>query len=611
MGEQFNLGVVNEAISAAVPEREFVVWRDRRLTYSQVAERSRRLASYLHGHGLGCHIDRSQLAGHEVGQDLMGIYAYNGNEWIESMIGGFKARVAPFNVNYRYVRDELLHLLTDANTSAPVYQATFAPRLAETRHELPQLRVLLQIADESGNDLLPGAVDYETALASADSELPPVETSPDDLYVIYTGGTTGMPKGVLWRQHDVFIACMGGRAPGLWESATSYGEVVQRAAGSEASKTLVLSPMMHGGGQWTIYMTMARGGTVVFPSVVDRLHAPDVLEVVDRERISSMTVIGNAMARPLVEELERGGCNLSSLVRIANGAAPLTPALKDRLIAAIPGLLITDGAGASETGTQMMHLSTKGEVATGTFVASPDTKVLNETKTGLVNPGHDGLGWLAQAGCVALGYKGDAPKTAATFPVVDGVRYAIPGDRARLLEGGTIELLGRDSQTINSGGEKIFAEEVEMALASHPSINDVVVTSRPSERWGQEVVAIVALADGSPTADDLIDHAARSIARYKLPRQSSSARRSCAAPPARPTTGGRNNRPPQPEESPHAWPIPRTSRHRHRRQPGNRRGGWWTPVVSYNVYFAPRCATRASLHEECLCRQPKASGRSI
>jgi 3-oxocholest-4-en-26-oate---CoA ligase len=225
------------------------------------------------------------------------------------------------------------------------------------------------------------------------------------------------------------------------------------------------------------------------------------------------------MARPIADAIERSSADLSSLAAIANGGALLTPTAKQRLIDVKPGLIVMDGVGSSETGIQMSHMSASGAVSTGHFTAGPDTRVAAEELDSILEPGHEGMGWLAQHGYVPLGYKGDAAKTAKTFPVIDGVRYSVPGDRARHLPDGAIELLGRESQTINSGGEKIFVEEVETALLAHPAVADVVVSSRPSERWGQEVVAIVALVDGaSAEAQDLIDHASNLIARYKLPK---------------------------------------------------------------------------------------------
>jgi len=515
---QFTVPTVTKAVAAAIGDRDLLIQGDRRYSYAQVVERSNRLAAYLHSRGLGCHTERSGLAGHEVGQDLLGIYAYNGNEYVEAFLGAFAARVAPFNVNFRYVKNELQYLLADAGATALVYHAVFAPRVAEVLPDLPQLRVLIQIADESGNELLDGAVDYETALASAAAE-PPVQHSPDDLYVLYTGGTTGMPKGVLWRQHDIFMTSFGGRNLMTGEPAQSIGEIVARTTAGPGTKLMILPPLMHGAAQWSVMTAINTGQSVVFPTVVDHLDADDVVRTIERERVSVVTVVGDAMARPLVAAIEKGISDVSSLGVVANGGALLTPYVKQRLIDALPNAVVVDGVGSSETGAQMHHMSMPGAVSTGTFNAGPDTFVAAEDLSAIREPGHEGIGWLAQRGYVPLGYKGDAAKTAKTFPVIDGVRYAIPGDRARHRADGSIELLGRDSVTINSGGEKIFAEEVETALASHPAVADVVVAGRPSERWGQEVVAVVALNPGAVAeAADLVAHAAGSLARYKLPK---------------------------------------------------------------------------------------------
>ncbi len=515
---QYTVPAVTDAVTAELGERELIIQADRRYTYAQIADRSTRLASYLHSRGLGCHTERSALAGHEVGQDLLGIYAYNGPEYVESMIGCWRARVAPFNVNYRYVKAELQYLLADAGATALIYHATFAPRVAEVLPELPALRVLIQIADGSGNPLLDGAVDYETVIASSTPEPPPVQPSPDDLYVLYTGGTTGMPKGVLWRQHDIFVTSFGGRNLVTGEVMGSVDEIVSRAAENPGTKIMILPPLMHGAAQWGVMTAITTGQSLVFASVVDRMDADDVVGTIEREGVSVVTVVGDAIARPLLAAIEKGTADIPSLV-VANGGALMSPTVKERLIKALPNVMVIDGVGSSETGAQMHHMSMSGAVSTGTFNAGPDTFVVADDLSWVLPPGHDGIGWLAQRGFVPLGYQGDAAKTAATFPVIEGVRYAVPGDRARHLENGTIELLGRDSVTINSGGEKIFAEEVELALTSHPAVADAVVAGRPSERWGQEVVAVVALAVGaSADADELIAHAAQSIARYKLPK---------------------------------------------------------------------------------------------
>ena len=520
---QFTVPAVAQAIAAAIGDREYIIQGEQRYSYAQIVERSNRLAAYLHSRGLGCRSERSALAGHEVGQDLLGIYAYNGNEFVETLLGAFQARVAPFNINFRYVKSELQYLLADSGATALVYHAAFAPRVAEVLPDLPQLRVLIQIADDSGNDLVYGAVDYEAAIASGAAATPQVQHSPDDLYVLYTGGTTGMPKGVLWRQHDIFMTSFGGRSLYTGEAAGSLDEIVAAAAASPGTKLMVLPPLIHGAAQWSVMTSLTMGQTVVFPSVVDHLDADEVVRTIDRERVSAVTVVGDAMARPLLAAIEKatenGTADLSSLAVVASGGALLTPFVKQRLIEALPNAMVADGVGSSETGSQMHHLSTSGAVSTGTFNAGPDTFVAAEDLSSILPPGHDGDGWLAQRGYVPLGYKGDAAKTAKTFPVIDGVRYAIPGDRARHRTDGCIELLGRDSVTINSGGEKIFAEEVESAIASHPAVADVVVAGRPSERWGSEVVAVVALAPGAQAdTDELVAHAAKSLARYKLPK---------------------------------------------------------------------------------------------
>ena len=519
MGTEFNIGTVHERVSAAIPDRDCIVWGDRRWTYADVTDRSRRLARYLSSAGLGCRVERSGLAGHQSGQDHVGLYLYNGNEYLEGMLGAFKSRTASFNVNYRYVEEELRYLFGDAQAKAVIYHEAFAPTLAAVLPDLPEVAVLLQVADGSGHELLPGAVDYETALASVSPDPPSPDCSPDDLYLLYTGGTTGMPKGVAWRQHDIFMAAMGGRAIGSWEVVTSYEEVGEKAASRSGIKMMVLPPLMHGAAQWAAFIGMSGGATLVFPENVRRLDPVDVWTTVEREKANTITVVGDATARPLIEELERGSYDASSLFGFGNGGAPLNPSLKERLIERVPHVIVSDSVGSSETGAQMSHMSTKGSVSTGRFSAGPGAVVVSEDLTAVLEPGHDGLGWLAQGGWVPLGYLNDPEKTARTFPVIEGTRYAVPGDRARWLVDGTIELLGRDAVTINSGGEKIFAEEVEQAIASHPAVHDVVVVGRTSDRWGQEVVALVTLAPGrEASADELGEHASRAIARYKLPK---------------------------------------------------------------------------------------------
>jgi len=384
---------------------------------------------------------------------------------------------------------------------------------------LPELELLLQVADESGNELLPGAIDYEAALACATPEVPPVPRTPDDLYILYTGGTTGMPKGVLWRQHDIFRAAMGGRTYGTWELVESYEHLAARVLPTADIRVMSIPPLMHGAAQWACFYYMTMGATMVFPTNTRSVDPVDVWDTVARERVIGISVVGDAMARPVVEELERGGHDASSLMAFGSGGATLSVGIKERLLKVLPNVMISDVAGASETGVQMGVASTAGSVSTGTFVPGPGTVVVSADLTRVLEPGDEEVGWLAQRGSVPLGYLGDAEKTARTFPVIDGEHYSVPGDRARALADGEIELLGRDSVTINSGGEKIYAEEVEQALIAHPAVADVVVAGRPSERWGQEVVALVQVAEGQEvSAEELLAEAGKHVARFKLPK---------------------------------------------------------------------------------------------
>jgi hypothetical protein len=304
-----------------------------------------------------------------------------------------------------------------------IYHADFAPMLAQVRDVLPEDVVLIQVADDSGNALLPGAVDFEAALAQGAPELP-VAVNPDDLHIIYTGGTTGMPKAVLWRQHDIFLTAMGGQLPGSWEPVQSYEELVQRAVDTPPMRLMLLPPLMHGAAQWGAFTQIHLGGTLLLPDTTERLDAADVLGVAERERATAMQIIGDAMARPLIEELERKSYDLSPLFLVGSGSVALTTSMKQRLHRLLPNVLITDGIGSSETGPQATYVSTDDSAATGTFTAGPGARVASEDLIALLQPGADTIGWLAQTGNIPLGYFGDPKKTARTFPVIDGVRYA-------------------------------------------------------------------------------------------------------------------------------------------------------------------------------------------
>ncbi|WP_052313956.1 acyl-CoA synthetase [Nocardia thailandica] len=516
----FTLSNVFATVAAANPDREFLVWRDRRVTYGETDRRSSGFANYLARRGIGCHIERSALAGYVSGQDHVGVYLRNCTEYPEVLIGAYRARAVPFNVNYRYVAEELSYLLRDARVRVLVYQDDFAPRVAAVLPDLTGPVLLIQVADNSGNALLPGAVRYEDVVTTPAPEGGLPATRGEDLYLLYTGGTTGMPKGVLWRQEDVYFAAMGGTRFGTADEIASYEELAGSATATAGMYRLaVAAPFMHGAAQWLLFQTVTNGGTLVLAPVVDRFDAAALLDVVDRERVIALPLVGDAMARPVAAELERGSYRLESLAAVHNAGAPLTPAVRERLVAAFgKPVLVVDSVGSSESGIQMTRVFTGADSAGGDFVpAGGDTAVIDEDLSRVLDePGAHG--WLGRKGRIPLGYLGDAQKTARTFPVVDGVRWSLAGDRANVRADGQIELLGRDNLTVNSGGEKIYVEEVERAVAAHPGVLDVVVVGRPSERWGSEVVALVQLGDDTISDEELLAECAVHIARYKLPK---------------------------------------------------------------------------------------------
>jgi acyl-CoA synthetase (AMP-forming)/AMP-acid ligase II len=518
----FTLPDINEAIADAIPDREAIVTATRRVTWRELQRRTRQLGNLLSAAGLGCHRERDTLAPWESGQDHLALYLYNGHEYLEGMVGAFRARVAPFNVNYRYVEDELLHLLRDASTRAIIYHASFAPRLArvlpQLARALPPLALLLQVDDGSGEALLPGARDYESALAAASDALPSAQPSEEDLYIIYTGGTTGMPKGVLWRQVDIFFAALGGRVPG-GEAVKSVDEIVARVPYGDMMRMLPAAPFMHNAGHWSAFITLHQGGTVVVHGNLRHLDPDDIWRTVERERVFTLSIVGDAFARPLIDQLRSRRYDLSSLRVLGSGGAILSAPLKQALLELLPDVVIIDGFGSSETGAQGASATAAGSDAPTAFRMDEHTVVLDAAMTRQLQPGEAETGWLARTGHVPLGYLGDEAKTRQTYRVINGVRYSVPGDRAQITTDGSIRIRGRDSACINTGGEKVFAEEVERALKHHPAVYDVLVTGTPSERWGEQVTAVVALRpDATVSEEELRETAAAELARYKLPR---------------------------------------------------------------------------------------------
>ncbi len=526
MGIELDVATLTEAIAAAHPDRECLVSSRGSSSWADTAERSRRLASLLVDHGLGHHGARSGRERWESAQDHVALYLHNCPEYLEGMLGAWKARCASVNVNYRYVADELVYLLDDAGVRAVVVHDCFVPVLAEV---LPRLRrppgVILQVRDGSHHELLEGAVEYESALAGASPALPDgvvASWSGEDLYLCYTGGTTGMPKGTMWRQADFLVAALGVRRRDGSEYE-SVDEVVADAARG-GLRALPAPPLMHGAAHWNALSCWLAGGTVILQDVVEHFDPTDVLDAAERHRATSLLVVGDPMARPLIDTLraERAAGrtrDLGALRHLLSGGAVLSPASKSALVELVGGLTVVDVLGSTESGRQGVSKVGRGDDPASRFAPSATTVVLDEHRGRRLAPGEGELGWLAQGGRVPLGYLGDPDKSAETFPEVDGVRYAVAGDRATLDADGRVVLHGRDSVCINTGGEKVFAEEVETALKTHPAVLDAVVCGRPSQRFGQEVAAVVSLRSGATATDEELRAAAgEHVARYKLPR---------------------------------------------------------------------------------------------
>jgi acyl-CoA synthetase (AMP-forming)/AMP-acid ligase II len=507
VSDDWNIADLFEAVCDAVPDREAVVCDGRRITYRELDERATRLAHHLAAAGV--------RAGEHVG-----IYAYNGPEWIEAMFAAWKIRAVPINVNYRYVEAELRYLFDNADLVALVHGREFVPRIAAVRDECPKLRAFVAIEDGSSEDLASiGAVEYESSLAAASAarDFPP--RSPDDLYILYTGGTTGMPKGVMWRQTDYFNSTIGALMRMGGEPYSSTQEVVDEAIAGGTTTGFALAPLMHGAAQWVSTMLLLQGNKLVL-SGQHRLDPVTTWRTIETEKVMSVSLVGDAMARPLIEALDDpalADVDVSNLFVIGSGGAILSPAVKEAIAKRLPNVLVIDSLGASETGYQGTVAGADDE-GKPRFAMGDHTTVLDEDGRPL-EPGTGTVGRLARRGYMPLGYYKDPTKTAATFVESNGERWALPGDMARVEADGTITLLGRGSVSINSGGEKIFPEEVELALKSHPDVFDVLVVGVPDARWGERVTAVVkARAGAAPTVEELAEHARASIAGYKVPR---------------------------------------------------------------------------------------------
>ena len=505
----FNLADLWERVADTVPDHEALVCGPRRFTYAQTDERATQLAHVLAGRGV-----RSG--------DHVALYLYNGVEYLEGMLAAFKLGAVPINVNYRYVEEELRYLLDDADARAVIFHREFAPKLAALRDSLPSLGTFVVVDDGSDEDAerAVGAIEYEAALEFAPTEREFAERSDDALYILYTGGTTGMPKGVMWRHEDVFFGAMGGASGGggAAHHARRDRGALSRAAHQVRPRVPVHARHRALDGVQRAVQRRQRDHPDAAPPRRARALAVD-LGASRRTSSSSSATRSRGRSSKCSTHLRPKPSTCRRLRVLLSGGAILSPTVKQALVDHLPGVLVVDGYGASETGGQGQSVSVAGgEIASAPrFRVTDDTVVLGDD----LRPVADGVvGRLARRGHIPLGYYKDPEKSAATFPVVDGVRWSVPGDHAVVDEDGMITLLGRGSVSINTGGEKVYPEEVEAVLKAHAAVFDAVVVGVPDERFGERVVAVVQARPGTPpTLGRTASARARAhVAGYKIPR---------------------------------------------------------------------------------------------
>jgi acyl-CoA synthetase (AMP-forming)/AMP-acid ligase II len=500
---EFNLADIFESVADAIGDREALICGERRLTYAQLDERANRIAHHL------------AEAGIRPG-DHVGFYLYNSTEYVEALIACLKIRAVPINVNYRYVEGELKYLFDDADLVGLVHQREFAPRIAKVAG--PKLRTFLMVDDASqaGAEGLP-VVAYDEALASGGAQRDFEPRSGDDLFIIYTGGTTGMPKGVMWRQEDLFFTGMGGGNP-MGVPVEKPEEVAENATQRMQVVQFAVPPLIHGAAQLGVFIGLNWGDKVVLVPKFD----PDLVwDTVVEEGVNTITIVGDAMARPLAEAFAKKPRDVPTLVYFGSAGAVLSESVKQQLRELLPNTIVAENFGATETGHQGTQVPGTPPPDGGglRFIMNDRTTVFDDDFNRL-EPGSGRIGKLALKGRIPLGYYKDEAKTKATFVEAEGERWVMPGDLATVDADGTIIVFGRGAVCINSGGEKVFPEEVEQAVRAHPDVYDAIVVGAPDERWGERVVAVVQPREGRTlTLDDLVAHCRTLVAGYKVPRE--------------------------------------------------------------------------------------------
>lgn len=503
-----------ESVADAIPAEDAIIQQGRRRSWGDLEDRAARLAGAFAEAGVDAGgPDEPGSAG------KVGLYLYNSPEYMEAYFAAFKLRGIPVNINYRYLDDELLYLIENSESLVVVFHSSLGDRIGRVRDRLRHVRRWIEVADS--DDRLDGAERYEDVIAST-SPAPRVERSADDVTMTYTGGTTGMPKGVMSRMGPGIAAAHAGLPTLLGLPALTPDTVAERAVEQAATGTrpLVMSPppLMHGTGIAAANWVLNAGGTLV---LVDgkRFDPHEVWDTVEREGVHAITVVGDPFARPMVRALEeRPGRDLSSMKCLTSAGAMFSKEVKESLVEHIPHLLIVDFMASTEASMAQSIFTKDVQTDTAKFSLTANTKVFTDDDRA-VEPGSGEIGMLAVAETPTLGYYKDPEKTARTIRVIDGRRWTIPGDYATVEADGTITLLGRGSQVINTGGEKVFAEEVEEVLKTHPLVDDCLVVGVPDERFGHRVVAVVSAVDGEIVSpDDLISHTRSRLAAYKAPK---------------------------------------------------------------------------------------------
>ena len=505
-----NIADLAEHAIDAVPDRVALICGDDQLTYAQLEDKANRLAHYLLDQGV-------------TKDDKVGLYCRNRNEIVIAMLGIVKAGAILVNVNYRYVEGELRYLFENSDMVAVVHERQYSDRVANVLPDTAGVKTILVVEDGSDNDFQRyGGVEFYSAIAQGSPERDFGERSADDIYLLYTGGTTGFPKGVMWRHEDIYRVLFGGTDFATGEFVKDEHDLAKAAAANPPMIRYPIPPMIHGATQSATWMSIFSGQTTV---LAPEFNADEVWRRIHDRKVNLLFFTGDAMARPLLDALlahqdEGNEYDLSSLFLLASTAALFSPSIKERLLELLPNRVITDSIGSSETGFGGTSIVAKDAPHSGGPRVTIDhrTVVLDEDGNE-VKPGSGVRGLIAKKGNIPVGYYKDEKKTAETFKTINGVRYAIPGDYAQVEEDGSVTMLGRGSVSINSGGEKIYPEEVEAALKGHPDVFDALVVGVPDARYGQHVAAVVQARPGSrPTLSALDSFVRAEIAGYKVPR---------------------------------------------------------------------------------------------